>query len=253
MARKDSGEPEAEDGPSDAWMVTFSDLLTLMITFFVLLLTMSSMDAKKVKNMFGLMPEAQGVLEMGSHREIGKPELITIIDNLASEFLTEKNIITNILEEMIKGEAGRTIEDLKGDVDLDSMVSLSEKGLVVTLADAILFEEGKAELSDEASQILGTIGAHLLKRKYLIHVEGHTGAGSSAETGAGWMISAKRANSVMKYLTDVAGVKKERVSSRGYAHFSPLVDNSTPENRAKNRRVEIVLSKKDQNPSEGVN
>lgn len=242
MARGD--EPEIEEGPSDAWMVTFADLLTLMITFFVLLLTMSSMDTKSVKNMFGIMTEASGVLEMGSHREIGRPQVTSIVDALAIEFILEKDILSKILEELVQGDDGHTVDKLKGDVDLESMVSLTKKGLVVTMMDTILFEPGESDLSDEAAHVLDVVGSYLLSREYLIHIEGHTGVSSSVDKRSGWIVSTKRANSVMRYLTGVLGVKQERISARGYAEFSPLYDNSTEENIAKNRRVEIVLSKK---------
>ncbi len=243
MAGKES-EEEVDEGASNAWMVTFSDLLTLMITFFVLLLTMSSMDTKSVKNMFGILTEASGVLEMGSHREVGRPHVTAIVDALAVEFVLEKNILSKILEELVQGEDGHTFDELKGDIDLESMVSLTKKGLVVTMVDSILFEPGETELNDEAARVLDLLGTYLLAREYLIHIEGHSGMSSPIERDSGWIISAKRANSVMRYLTDVVGVKQERIFARGYAEFSPLYGNGNEEDIKKNRRVEIVLSKK---------
>ncbi len=242
--RERTGEETEEERDSNAWMVTFSDLLTLMITFFVLLLSMSSMDEKKLEEMFGIFTEAMGPLELGRMRELRGIKESVNIETIYQEYLIEKNIISGILAEAIADKKGVPIDVLKGGTDFDEMVSVDDRGVVVTLSDVILFGPGETRISAESYPVLDKLAEHLKEIDYLISVEGHTDSTPAGSKTSNWAISAKRAMNVMRYLNEVSGIGMERLSSRGYGEYSPLVDNSTPEKRARNRRIEIVLSKR---------
>ncbi len=243
MADKEKSAPEEQSADTNAWMVTFSDLLTLMITFFVLLLTMSSMDDKKLKAISSTFSDSLGVLEMGKGGEVKKIKIIEKIEVISQDLLLEMSVIRNLLDEAMSGAEGTTLDKLRGSADWEGMVTMDDRGVVVTFSDAILFEPGSMELNKEAFPIVDKLARRLAKAEFMISVEGHTDASPAAEEGGGnWFISARRAVSVMRYLNR-AGVGMERLSARGYASYSPLVENDTPENRARNRRVELILSK----------
>ena len=245
MATKGKGVEE-EDGGADAnaWMVTFSDLLTLMITFFVLLLTMSSMDDKKLQNIFGAFSEALGVLEMGQGTEIRSPDIFEKEKTIYQELIMEKNLIRNLLDAAIRGERGLTLEKLQGNIDFESMTSVDDRGVVVTLSDSILFEAGQTEITKESFSIIDKLALHLKESEFQITVEGHTDSTPAGGGSSNWLISTRRAINVMQYLNNISGIAMERLSARGHGEYSPLVDNSSAENRAKNRRIEIILSKR---------
>ena len=148
--------------------------------------------------------------------------------------------------EEMKKELGR---QLKGQVGLD----VQERGLVITLADNILFDSGKAEIKEAAYPILDKI-IKVIKTNAPdknIGVEGHTD--NVPIKYSGWKsnreLSTARANNVYHYLADIGGLDPARLTTIGYGEFNPIVINDTVEGRAKNRRVEIVIlpqySKKD--------
>jgi len=241
--KKRETEEVAERGDSNAWMVTFSDLLTLMITFFVLLLSMSSMDSKKLEEMFGVFSEAMGPLEMGASKELKSIKEEIKAENIFQEFQPELNAIRSLLSEAMKEEEGISIDKVKGSTGTDKKDSKKDRGVMITLSDVIIFESGKTEISDSAYPILERISGHLKSINYMISINGHTDSSAAGGNSSNWSISAKRAINVMRYFNEVAGIEMERLSARGYGEYLPLVDNSTSENRARNRRIEIVLSR----------
>lgn len=244
MARREKpGKGTEETGDTNAWMVTFSDLLTLMITFFVLLLSMSSMDEKKLKNMFGLFTETLGVLELGKGRDVQKLEMAPDIGIIYENFIIEENLIKQLLDQAIAGEKGSDVERLRGSIAFGDMITVDERGVVITLSDAILFKPGETEVSREAYPLIDKLSDHLKNNSYGIKIEGHTDSTPAGADTSNLVISAKRANSVMRYLSEVSGIGMDRLSARGYGEHYPLADNDTDENRAKNRRVEIIISK----------
>ncbi len=243
-ARGKRGGVEEAEGDANAWMVTFSDLLTLMITFFVLLLTMSSMDDKKLQNIFGAFNDALGVLEMGQGTEISRPDIFEIEKTIYQELIMEKNLIRNLLDDAIRGEKGLTLEKLQGNPDFEDMVSVDDRGVVITLSDAIVFEAGKTTISPEAFAIIDKLALHLKESEFLITVEGHTDSTPAGGGSSNWLISAKRAINIVRYLNETSGIEMERLAGLGYGEYRPLLDNSSAGNRAKNRRIEIVLSKR---------
>lgn len=134
------------------------------------------------------------------------------------------------LEKVLKGKAG---------------LEVAERGLVITLADNILFDSGKAKIKEEASPILDNIIAVVKKRTpdKNIGIEGHTD--NEPIKYSGWKsnreLSTARANNVYHYLVDTGGLKPSKLTTIGYGEFRPIASNDTPKGRAKNRRVEIVI------------
>lgn len=241
---KGSSADAADEIDKNAWMVTFSDLLTLMITFFVLLLSMSSMDDAKLKEMFGALESDLGVLEMGMSEQVAMRGNPTMSFEILSQQLFQEMGIVRDLFQAITADEGLPINSLKGNIDFDKQVVLNERGLVITLADDLLFGPGETNLRPEVLIVLDRLAERFKKTKFIISIEGHSDTEPAGTGKSNWAISARRAMNVMHYLSENDGVPAQRLSARGYGEHVPLVKNDTPENRAKNRRIEIVITKR---------
>lgn len=250
-----------EEAPPSAlgWMVTFSDMVTLLLTFFVLLLSMCSLEAKKVKAMQRVTLEAMGVLFEGERGEIGFKTILsgkekvlfkgeraglrlrTVV--MAKEVMKEAVSETEIISDRYARLKIRLVrEHLIGTVEFEE----TEKGLNLLLRNKLLFKPGRAEINPEGTSVLNRIGENVKDEEVDIIVEGHTDNVpiSAGRFPSNWELSIARAVSVVKYLAEEAGINQARITAVGYGDTKPRVSNDTPENRGKNRRVEIVLAPK---------
>lgn len=228
MGRKD--KEEGQDLDPNCWMVTFSDLLGLLLTFFVLLFAMKSMDKGKLHEALGYFRGGGiGVLELGEKTPFSRPDIIKKPSQKRTTFSAGE--LRRLLE--VKG--------LKEKVHVGS----DKRGIVLTLSNTILFDSGTAELKPDAERLLDNLIEITKETDYLIMVEGHTDdiPISSPNYPSNWELSTARAARVARYLLKVDGLRPERFSVVGYADTRPIISNHTSENRAKNRRVELILVK----------
>lgn len=241
--KKVKQEDDGEEIDKNAWMVTFSDLLTLMITFFVLLLSMSAMDDSKLESMFGAFQDALGVLEMGAAVEVSEYDMFSTIDDIYKKFILDRDIIMKLLDKARKDSDGVPLQKLRGSEDFEHVFSMDKRGIVITLSDAILFDVGQTRLSKKAYPLMRKLATYIKGDDMQLSIEGHSDSSSSDKGDVNWVLSTRRAISVMRYFNRVEKIDMSRLTALGYGEFSPLVDNSTAKNRAKNRRVEIIINK----------
>ncbi|MBW4828690.1 MAG: OmpA family protein [Clostridiaceae bacterium] len=218
------------------WLTTYSDMVTLLLCFFVLLFSFSEIDAQKFRTIMSSFQGGSGVLESGSAMDI--PEEL------------EGDMNTNIDEEELE-KLKDTIEKYAESIGLKEEITLTieERGLVIRFIDGVFFDSGKAEIKSESEQILHYV-AELLNREEFkekhIKVEGHTDSvpnSYSAIYPTNWELSSARATNVLRYLVENEGIDGGRISSSGYSYYRPVALNDTKENKAKNRRVDIVILK----------
>ena len=232
MAKKRSSE---ESSNSMGWMVTFSDLITLLLTFFVLLLTMCSLEAGKIEQFQAACTQAMGVLLEGKFSQV-QERIITS----SKKRIDEKVIKT---DNFLKQYSGlKTIllqENARGNVEFTEL----EKGLSIIIRDDLLFRTGRSEVNPAGGSVLQKIGKTIKDFGGTVMVEGHTDNMPIRTTRfpSNWELSTARAVSVVRYLTEVVGAGPDRFSAVGYGDTKPKVSNDSPENRIKNRRVEIIL------------
>ncbi len=230
------------DGPDpNAWMATFADLVMLLLTFFVLLLTMKSMDAGKVREIFvrtygpldAIMPN-QPVEPLDEFHYYFKASVITTTDELEQAI---------DLLEGVSAIPGREhpVVNLRDLIDISS----NEKGVVITLSSDHLFDSGRAAIHPDRLPVLDSIALLFRYAANDILVMGHTDdvPMQDARFASNWELSVYRALSVLYYMTDAAGLKPDRLAAGGFGDCLPRVSNDTPENRARNRRVEFILKK----------
>ena len=262
MGKKDKGN---NDAPRDTtmWMVTFGDLLMLLLTFFVMLLTMKSMDDKALKSVFSIFEGGVGVTEFSSLSSV-KPvsdtdnvaglnqAIVTVMQSLHSRLdallaLNEKKDVASqdVLEEIMGGD-GR----VDSGIDLDTLegfvgISEDERGVIITLESRAMFETGKAEIKPDMYLLLDAIVKILELSTNEILVMGHTDDRPlrGGMFRSNWELSLYRALNVHKYLVERKGLPSERLFAGGYGDMMPRFSNENSEGRGKNRRVEIVLRK----------
>ncbi len=225
---------EPEQSKSGEWLTTYSDMVTLLLTFFVLLFSFSEIDAQKFRSIMSSFQGGTGVLEGGTTLEIEELDKLDEFDGILEEDLEK---LKDILEEYADS------------IGLGSQIVLSveERGLVIRFMDNVLFDSGKADLKPESIEILKSIAEILNREEFeerLIKIEGHTDTDPiiySRDFPTNWELSATRATNVLRYLVEEEGIEGSRVSSSGYSFYRPIAPNNTKENKAKNRRVDIVI------------
>lgn len=227
MSRRRRRKNNDGGGGSPVWMITFSDLMSLLLTFFVLLFSMSNISADKFDN---VAASFQSVLS-GSNSE-------SILDG--HDGILELSEVLTRNEEMYK-----KVSEYVGNESLGSNVSVSmnRKGVFVELKEAILFEPGRADLKAEGIEVLQQLKGLINEFDNEIMIEGYTDdvPMSSARYPTNWELSTARAVSVVRYLIDVENIDPERLSAVGYGEYRPIVANDSLENRASNRRVNILI------------
>ena len=219
----------------ERWLLTYSDLITLLLAFFIMMYTLSRQDAQKYQEVSdhlrvifsggsGVLAKGSGVLPAGA--AVLPPE-------------ASNGEIMKQLEDEIKSAA------VPIEMQRDVTILLDERGIVVRVLDQAFFEEGKADLQDKAKSAINRIVPILKQVNRDVRIEGHTDNVpiSTAEFKSNWELSAKRATEVVKYVIEKGGFPPEMISASGYAEFRPLVPNVSQENRSKNRRIEIIMEK----------
>lgn len=232
MARKK--KPSA-GAASDGWLVTFGDLVTLLLTFFVLLLSMSSMD-RSVLTRITFFTDDLGFLDKRSAGLIPQ-RLKVIIDALDKPWeILEKQ---KRLKDMLFPDDELPPEINRSTLDENLRILARPEGVALVLTDKLLFPSGGAELSPGAEKLLDTVAGVLLFMTAPINVSGYTDAVGGPDQG-NYALAGNRALSVLQFFLK-RGLPPERFSVSGYGPFWPIADNATEEGRAQNRRVEILL------------
>jgi len=220
-----------------AWLAAFGDLMSLLLCFFVLLLSMSSMDAKKISEAIGSLSGAMSVLEGGIKTEVSKQRIQESTPIEAQDETSEQ--VNRVNQAM--GDANEMMDKGTGPA-----ITLEEAqdGFVIELPAALLFKSGSATIyNEDALLFLKRIALIIaeLPNATKVNVKGHTdtlGPGANSIYKDNWELSSSRAISVLHELL-LDGVDPKRISASGYAEFSPKATNATKSGREKNRRVEL--------------
>lgn len=225
---------EVKEPSAPFWMTTFSDMVTLMMVFFILILSYSTIELEKFKGAMSSMKGALGLL----------PEMGSAVPNRSLNFherMTPKH--TNI--EKTVGE----FKEMVKASNLEKMVEteVSASGVHIRLGSKVLFAVGQARLKSKAFPILKEIAAIIRTENNEVYVEGHTDNVPihTRQFPSNWELSSARAMSVIRFLHDVEGIDAKKLASVGHGEYRPLVPNTSAERRARNRRVEIFIKYSD--------
>lgn len=216
---------EEQDNP-DRWVVSYADFMTLLFAFFTTMYAISQVDAGKLKMFTGSMKSAF----RSEDARVSKSVIEGIVP-VAPEMMS------------VEEELRRSVTTLPSKEDME--ISRDERGVILSIGDNVLFEVGKAGVKQDAISSLGAVALVLKKLPNRVIVEGHTDnipiADPHARFASNWELSTARATSVLSHLLNRYNLPPERFAAAGYAEFKPRFTNATPEGRAKNRRVDIII------------
>jgi len=225
-----------------------ADLITLLLGLFVILYAMSKIDTKK----YAEVVAALGGVFGSSDATAMKLKIVEIDRNLPDIYGERRNIETQIRKALKLDEKS-----------LPVTITEDERGVTVHLQEQLLFASGRSDLKSSSLETLDELAQALRKLSNDIRVEGHTDNVPihTAEFPSNWHLSVRRALNVGYYLIEKHGINPEKVSVVGYSEYRPLLPNTSEENRARNRRVDIVVMAKTplrspttmQNKSESIN
>jgi chemotaxis protein MotB len=222
-------EDEDDEPTAPFWMTTYSDMVTLLLTFFVLIVSMSEVEVRKFKEALSHFQGRRSVLEFESIVPPTRPE--------------------QEMQRMFRAREGR-LDELaqylrENQMDDKIQVSVTERGVHVSIVDSVMFDSGSAVLLFRASAVLEKVGQMLTPLARLVIVEGHTDDRpiNTAHFPSNWELSGARASSVVRFfLQQEDALGASQYKTVGFGEFRPIATNQTPEGRARNRRVEILFS-----------
>ncbi len=220
--RQKQNRKNIESDNTDRWVVSYADFITLLFAFFATMYAISAVDAEKLNRFVSSMRAAFKT----------------------SATATEQGVIQELY---IKNEPGKQLEaeirSALNSLGSGTLVRRDSRGIIVTLGENLLFEAGSAEIKGEALKALAELAAIIKSIPNRIVIEGHTDNLPPRKGGvrSNWELSTLRAISVLRVFIEQYGLSPERFTVAGYAHYRPIRENTTPEGRAMNRRVDVVI------------
>ncbi|MCZ7603248.1 MAG: OmpA family protein [Melioribacteraceae bacterium] len=214
-----------EDNDKDRYLITYADLITLLLGLFIILYAISNIDIKKYEEMMSAIGSVFGGANVINSQPAATSAIaVEPIDKLKDELnslITEMNYTKSI------------------------SVEQNERGLTLHILDDILFPSGSAELNSGSVVVLNQLASIIKKLPNDIRVEGHTDniPIKSSLYPSNWHLSVARALNTAYFLIDKENINPDKVSIVGYSEYQPIATNLTDEGRAKNRRVDLVIIK----------
>lgn len=217
-------EPKDDHDSADRWVVSYADFITLLFAFFTVMYAVSRVDAGKLSEFVGSTRGAFGSNPSPSTRPI-IAGIVPIPPAVAD----------------LQRDAARIIAAAGADGAVT--VRRDPRGLVLSMGEDVLFDAGMASVKPSSSASLAAVAVVVKKAGCDAVVEGHTDSLpiSNARYASNWELSATRATNILARLVAEYEVLPARLSAAGYAEFRPVASNTTPEGRARNRRVDVVL------------
>lgn len=248
-------EPE-KHANHERWLVSYADFITLLFAVFTTLFAMSQTDKKKVEEVMQSLQHSFGMVTAGAPApkvNVIPSKSISVIPAIKPEIsitqgtrrLSATGHARTRAEEKDFRQIKSSIEAYLVKQGAQNKVSLNitRRGLIVSLKEAGFFDSGQAHIKPDAYELINTISEVMTQYNNPLRLEGHTDniPISSAQFPSNWELSTARATNGLKYLLKHFDVDPDKISATGYAEFRPLADNATPEGRAKNRRVDLVM------------
>ena len=232
MKRKKRHE---ENENAERWLLTYADLITLLLAFFIMMYVFSKKDAQKYDEVAShLKTIFSGGTGLAAKGSVTATSPIDMPSKGASSGEIKRQLESELMDSNRNKPGGENISVLS-----------DERGVVIRVLDKAFFDEGKAELKDGAKGALDKIAPIIKSVDNHVRIEGHTDNVpiNTNEFKSNWELSVRRATEVVRYFVEKRGLPPERISATGYAEYRPIVQNDSPKNKALNRRIEIIVIK----------
>ena len=231
MARKKKAAPKEN---AERWLLTYADLITLLMVFFVLLFSMSHTDAAKFQALSASLHSAfnPSIFSGGGGKQVSTAQAGGSNDSIVElqEFTSVKQTI-QALEKQAKIPSQQT------------STVITKEGIAITVSGVLLFYNGTDQIKPDGIVLLQQIGETLKNIPNSIRVEGHTDdiAAQDSPYPTNWELSSARATGVVRFFTDTVNLAPSRLSAVGFGQYQPIVPNDSREHRETNRRAVIVI------------
>lgn len=226
------------------WVISYADFVTMLLALFMVMFATNSMGATKIKD-----------VNKSIQKVFASPvtqKNIQVSENVKNIEIKEvnKSPLENTGKTILDGgdgilDSSAVKEQIEKDLDVNTSIKVlkSERGIVIRLNDTMLFDPGSAIIKPQAMATLEKISFTLDKFKNPIVIEGHTDSIpiQNERYPSNWELSTARATNIIKYLTGQQEFPPSRLSAVGYGEYMPIGQNDTPQGRAKNRRVDIIV------------
>jgi len=236
VSENDPGITEEIEEGAPSWVVTFGDLMSLLLCFFVLLLSFSEMDRNKYRIVSGSMKNAFGIQRKKPIFESPRGQKMIAKEFDQSIVLVKVQDVINPIQQELEDE----FQEFKTSVEIE----VDENEITIRMMGEATFDTGQAKLRREFLPLLLKIGEVLAKTRGEIIIAGHTDnvplIGGQFRSNLG--LSMARAGTVAEYLLKSTSIDPKKLSTMGFGEYRPLASNDTAEGRRKNRRVEIIVS-----------
>jgi chemotaxis protein MotB len=224
-----------ENENAERWLLTYADLITLLLAFFIMMYVFSKKDAQKYDEVAShLKTIFSGGTGLAGKGSVTATSPIDMPSKGASSGEIKRQLESELMDSNRNKSGGENISVLS-----------DERGVVIRVLDKAFFDEGKAELKDGAKGALDKIVPIIMGVDNHVRIEGHTDNVpiNTHEFKSNWELSVRRATEVVRYFVEKCGLPPERISATGYAEYRPIVQNNSPKNKSLNRRIEIIVVK----------
>ncbi len=237
-------EEHEEEENLERWLLTYADMITLLMAFFIMMYAMSRMDQQK----FTALATSVRMEFTGTGLPVG-PDIALVNQGLATSlgivngtrFGLRQNVEKSLDKSIKDKEMRKRVQVLEVDDNL----------VIRLLDDDVLFASGSARLTEKNRELVARVATVLRALPYTIRIEGHTDSVpiNTAAFPSNWELSTRRASNVAVYLIRRQNLSPDRIGAAGYADTKPVAPNNTPDNRRRNRRIDMVIySGHKQNP-----
>lgn len=253
MAKKKHAKPHEEEN-GEAWLLPYSDLMTLLLALFIALFAISQTDQTKVQQMAQAFSSAFNMGGPSFFNAMGpsaspQREMMSAEDQGNAAYIQENQTLEDMKKQMDEYIKQNNLQE-------DLSTQMEEEGLMIRIKERALFPSGSAELVAESQRIGPLVAGLLASIPERVLISGHTDNDpiNTAQFPSNWELSSTRALTFMKYLLSLnSTLKPQRFSAIGYGEYRPIASNDTEEGKQKNRRVEILIARSLRfNPNEGL-
>lgn len=227
----------------ERWLLTYADMITLLMVFFVVMFSMANTDLKKFAQVAESMSEAFHVISIGS-----KPGAAIVGQSRGSSSSSQLSV--NFLESLsprqrdfVAVTSDLTAFAAQANLTGDISVNMNLEGVIISLSNGLIFESGSADLKPESLETLHKIAEILGTINNPVRIEGHTDDTPTNDPHypTNWELSVARAVTIVRYLVDQEGIAPGRLTAAGQAEFDPVAPNDNRTNRTLNRRADIII------------
>ncbi|TCL76793.1 chemotaxis protein MotB [Hydrogenispora ethanolica] len=238
--KRSSAEEESPEGAPE-WMTTYSDLVTLLLTFFILLFSMAAIDQQKFIQIANALRNTFVGAGESFDTHTGRDLLALITQNQSLPRQSFQKRPIPIDKALLKIKESIKAQQLEGSIKV-----IEEKNAITLRVDSVIFfDSGSAEIKDSAKEILNKLGLFLKELDRETLIQGHTDNRpiKTVQFPSNWELSTKRATNIVVYLIEQCQLDPRRLTPAGNSEFKPIAPNDTEAHRAKNRRIDIVVLK----------